>query len=221
LFVILTDMSSRKSLILASGSPRRKRILEQAGYRFEVIRPDIEEPDLQHPGILPSDLAQALAFFKARQVADNCGTGKVVLAADTVVAIGSEIFAKAEDAEQARQFLKTLSHNRHKVITAVALVDTDTGKRSIDFDSTIVEMRPMSDQEIEQYISTGAWKDKAGAYALQEGADEFVIQIKGSYTNVVGLPLELTLCLLETFGIHPHSATLRPQNGGADDEPSP
>jgi len=196
-------MSSGKSLILASHSARREQLLAEAGYGAQVIPPRIQEPNLAHEGLSPEDLAQALAYFKAREVADRCGVGKVVLAADTVVVLGEDILGKADGTDEARRMLKTLSRNTHRVITALAVIDSDTGRREIDFATTTVTMKPMSDDQIEDYIRTGFWQDKAGAYAVQQGADKYINRIEGSFTNVVGLPMELVGPILSVFAIHP------------------
>lgn len=196
-------MLSNKRLILASKSPRRRDLLDRAGYRFRVVPAELGEPDLEHPEMAPEDMAEALAYFKARQVADDVGPGHIVLGADTIVALGHEIFGKAEDAEQARSILKKLSHNQHRVITAVVVIDTDTDRRMLDFEVTHITMKPMTAQEIDSYIASGSWKDKAGAYAIQEGADKFVTDIVGSFENVVGLPVDLIVKMLAAFDVHP------------------
>jgi septum formation protein len=195
----------QKTLILASNSPRRRLLLAEAGYRFQCAPAKIAEPEPSGGESSPEQWAQALAYFKAREVADRCGPGHVVLGADTVVALGSQTFGKAETAEQARATLATLSHNPHRVITSLALIDTDTDRRLIDFEVSQVTMKPMSDEQIEDYVQSGSWQDKAGAYALQEGADKYVTQIVGSYDNVVGLPVTLARQMLAAFGIHPET----------------
>jgi len=196
-------MGSRKTLILASHSPRRARLLTEAGYRFDVVPADIEEPALAEEMVDPESLAQALAYFKARQVADRCGPDKIVLAADTIVAVEHNIVGKADDADHARKILKTLSHNTHQVISGVAVIDADSDRRRISFAATTVTMKPMSDDEIDDYIATGSWRDKAGAYAIQQGADKYIANLDGSFTNVVGLPMELVQRMLSAFDIHP------------------
>lgn len=196
-------MSSDRLLILASRSPRRRQLLEQHGFRVEVIPAELGEPNLVHDDSTPETVAEALAYFKARDVADRCEGDRVVLGADTVVALGNTMFGKADDADHAREILRTLSHNAHHVITAVAIVDTSSSHRLIEFSRSTVTMKPMSDEEIETYIASGSWRDKAGAYAIQEGADKFILNVEGSYTNVIGLPMELTTRMLARFGIHP------------------
>ena len=176
-------------LILASGSPQRKLLLEEAGYRFTVIVPPLEEPDDILAKLLPSQQAEALSFFKARCVADmhpNC----LVLGADTIVALGGEVMGKPADADDARRMLRALSGKRQAVITGVTLLGPG-GERLIASDVTNVTMRPISPTEIEDYIASGEWMGKAGAYAIQETADRFVQKLEGSFSNVVGLPMEM------------------------------
>ncbi|MBN1941909.1 MAG: septum formation protein Maf [Phycisphaerae bacterium] len=176
-------------LILASASPRRRELLAEAGYDFEVHSPVMEEPGDLPAGIPPAAYAESLAYFKARSVAEAYPRD-LVLGADTVVALGNRVLGKPADADDARRMLTELSHNRHAVITGVALVGPGE-RRSIASDITYVTMRPMSSREIEDYIASGEWQGKAGAYAIQETADKFIVKLEGSFTNVVGLPMEL------------------------------
>lgn len=176
-------------LILASSSPQRRDLLEQAGYDFEVIAPTIDEPDESFHGLSPAQKAESLAYFKARTVAD-LRPGRLVLGADTIVSVGVTVLGKAADADEARRMLGQLSSSRHEVITGVALVATD-GRRLISSDTTHLRMRTMTPDEIEDYVRSGEWIGKAGAYAIQETADRFVESVEGSFTNIVGLPMEL------------------------------
>ncbi len=180
-------------------------MLAEDGYQFEVVPAVIEEPTVKDSHIEPELLAEALAYFKGREVADKVGPGCVVLAADTVVTVDGQIYGKPEDADDARAMLKTLSHNVHEVITAVSLIDTDSRRRVIDFAKTTMTMTPMSCEQIEDYVDTGEWRGKAGGYAVQEGADKFVVNMEGSFSNVVGLPMELVRHMLASFDIHPHA----------------
>ena len=186
--------------VLASSSPRRRELLREAGYHFEIVEPPVEEPaDL---GLLcPREHAQAVAEFKACSV--SAGRPDVaVLGADTVVAALGRILGKPADADEARWMLRTLSHNRHSVITGVVLLGPG-GRQVVAAEKTFVTMRPMTEQEIDGYIASGEWCGKAGAYAIQETADRFITAVEGSFTNVVGLPMELTARLLSEAGILP------------------
>ena len=188
--------SERKNptLILASASPRRRELLAAAGYDFIVQPPTLEEPNHLPVNLPPVSYAESLAYFKARGVAET-HPGVRVLGADTVVAVHGKILGKPVDAVDARTMLRNLSHNRHAVITGVALVGPGE-ERIIAADVTYVTMRPMSERDIEDYVASGEWQGKAGAYAIQETADRFIVKLEGSFSNVVGLPMELLARLL-------------------------
>lgn len=180
--------------ILASASPRRRELLAQAGYEFEVHPPAREEPNHLPAGLPPEAHAESLAYFKARDVAERF-PHRLVLGADTVVAAGGEILGKPADARHARRMLEKLSRRRHAVITGLALLGPGD-RRILTHDVTYVTMRPLTAQEIEDYLASEEWRGKAGAYAIQETADRFVVKLEGSFTNVVGLPMELLERLL-------------------------
>jgi septum formation protein len=181
-------------LILASGSPRRRELLSRAGYAFTVIPPTVDECAVVPKLLRPNAYAESLAYFKARSVAENRRDARV-LGADTIVTLDGDILGKPDDADHARQMLSRLSRNRHAVITGVALLGPGHG-RVLASQTTWVCMRPMSDAEIDAYIDSGEWQGKAGAYAIQETADRFVTRLEGSFSNVVGLPMELIAKLL-------------------------
>ncbi|KPJ62503.1 MAG: hypothetical protein AMS15_03690 [Planctomycetes bacterium DG_23] len=185
-----------KRLILASSSPRRKELLKEAGYEFEVIEPVLGEIKLhQQP---PEIMVEAEAYAKARQVVDQAADA-VVIAADTLVSLGDKVIGKPEDTEQAIEFLKELSGTTHWVISGICLIDTATGDRLIAYDRTQVTMAQISDSEIEEYVASGQGLDKAGGYAIQESGDRFIKKIEGSFSNVVGLPLELLERMLKAL----------------------
>lgn len=175
-------------LVLASGSPRRRMLLEQMGYAFEVVPAQIDEQ--ADPGLPPERQAEALAERKAEAVAGQVGEA-LVLGADTLVACEGRVIGKAADAGEAREFLRLLTTHRHAVITGLCVLDTRTGEREVAHAVTWVRMRPMAEAELDAYIAGAGWRDKAGAYALQEGGDAFVEAIEGSESNVIGLPGEL------------------------------
>ena len=163
--------------------------MARAGYRFDVVAPAIDEPDQGPESIVPARQAEALAYFKARSVSDLC-SGRCVLGADTVVATANRVLGKPADAAEAREMLMGLSGTRHAVITGVALLASKV-QRLIASDVTYVTMRQITGGEIDDYVGSGEWIGKAGAYAIQETADRFVDAIEGSFTNIVGLPMEL------------------------------
>ena len=192
-----------RPLVLASGSPQRRNLLKDAGFAFDIDPADINEDD--HPaGLLPGGLAQWLALQKARTVAARHPRA-VVLGADTVVSAGGAILSKPHDADHARRMLRLLSGTTHACITGVAVLCMASGfERSTQVVST-VQMRPLTDDEVEAYIASDLWRGKAGAYGIQD-RDPFVTRITGEVSNIVGLPLPETIALLKDAGVHPASA---------------
>jgi len=185
-------------LILASASPRRRDILAKAGYVFDVIVPPLQEPQELPGGLSPRQQAEALAFFKARSVSESVPKD-LVLGADTVVAVGPTVLGKPDGPEDARRMLRTLSCSRHTVITGVALIGPGEFRR-IASDVTHVTMRPLTEADVDGYVRSGEWMGKAGAYAIQETADRFILSVEGSFSNVVGLPIERVGELLSACG---------------------
>jgi len=186
-------------LILASESPRRLALLAQAGITPEAVLPAaIDESVLK--GEQPRIHALRLAVEKARRV-ESEWTGKpaFILAADTVVAVGRRILPKARDAAEVRACLKLLSGRRHQVITAVALINPQ-GKLRTRIAMTRVSMLRLTEDEIGTYVESREGVGKAGGYAIQGRAEALVKEISGSYSNVVGLPLALTVALLKGAG---------------------
>ena len=181
-------------LILASASPRRKFLLKQLKIPFTVLPSRLFEPP---PGTLdPAIYARKLALAKARVVAKQAGTG-LVLGADTIVVIKGEILGKPADPADGIRMLSRLQGTTHKVITGVALVDAATGKEIQAHAVSSVTMKPLSLKEIARIAPKHL--DKAGGYAAQEKKDPVIKKVKGSYTNVVGLPMELVKKLLKSF----------------------
>jgi len=176
-------------------------LLEQAGLKFIVVVPSLPEPDEVFPKLPPTQQAEALAYFKARATAEDY-PDDYILGADTIVAHDGRVFGKASDSDHARRMLGELSGSRHQVVTGVALLGPE-GERLITSESTFVTMRKMTDQELDDYIRSGEWENKAGAYAIQETADRFVEKIEGSFSNVVGLPVELVIRMLHELKTHP------------------
>ncbi len=188
-------------LILASQSPRRKDLLTAAGVEFEIYLPQIEEKAESHWA--PDYCVQELARRKAEDVVLNLrkkyqsyDDSILILAADTIVSLGQEIFGKPRSPEEAYTMLKKLSHNCHHVLTGVCVWPLSWPYGLLGYASTSVIMRPMSDNEIQEYIDSGEPMGKAGAYAIQETADRFVEKLEGPWDNVVGLPMELVWQLI-------------------------
>ncbi len=193
------DLTPR--LILASRSPRRLSLLRAVGLSPKIMPADIDESPRADEQ--PKPYAARVALEKAQALL--APPDSVVLAADTVVALGSKILGKAEDDEHAHRLLGMLSGHTHTVHTAVAVLQTVRGKKSPevyeDLVSTEIRFRSLSDQEIARYVATGEPRDKAGAYGIQGEGGALVASVSGSYTNVVGLPLEESLRLLALAGI--------------------
>ena len=182
------------SLILASASPRRVSLLKQLKIPFTVVPSRMHEPP---PGLLdPATYTRKMALAKARVVAKQAGTGWV-LGADTVVVLKGEILGKPDDLGSGIRMLSRLQGTTHKVITAVALVDAATGKEKVVHAVSTVTMKPLSLKEIVRIAPKHL--DKAGGYAAQEKKDPVIKKVVGSYTNVVGLPMELVKKLLKSL----------------------
>lgn len=197
----------RPKLVLASASPRRLALLGQVGVTPDALRPaSIDETPkrAEMPRALVSRLARAKAEAARDQLADDTGLADAyVLAADTVVAVGRRILMKPKYVEEAVEALQLLSGRAHRVLTGVCLITPDDRQRLKIID-TRVRFKRLSRAEIEAYIASREWRDKAGGYAIQGLAGCFVQKIVGSYTNVVGLPLTEVTGLLagEGFPIH-------------------
>jgi|SRR5690606_23403093 len=188
-------------LVLASGSPRRRELLARAGVPFEVRPADVDERP--RPGETPRALAARLALEKARAVARALGPepARLVLGADTIVVLGADVLGKPADPDDAERLLGRLVGRAHRVLTAVALVESATlAARSALVESRVV-MRAAEPGEIRRYVATGEPLDKAGAYAAQGEGRRFIERIEGSETNVIGLPLDETLALLREAGL--------------------
>jgi septum formation protein len=188
------------AVILASASPRRRELLERAAVDFEVRPANVSER--REPGEPPALFARRLALAKARAVARTAGARppRLVLGADTIVVIDAEVLGKPTDAEHAVALLSRLLGRTHRVITAVALVESATQDARDAVVESTVRMRPASAEEVRAYVATGEPLDKAGAYAVQGLGRRFVEKIEGSESNVIGLPLEETLGLLSEAG---------------------
>ena len=201
-------MALKYKLILASGSPRRVDLLNQAGIEPSRLMPmDIDEAPRKSEH--PRSLARRLSTEKAEAAlaaikGDITWKGSYILAADTVVAVGRRILGKAEFADEASSSLNLLSGRSHWVYTGVCLVTPDRKIRQ-KIVETKVRFKRLSGFEIENYLASGQWRGKAGAYGIQGLAGTFVQKMVGSYTNVVGLPLYETILLLTGEGFDVHS----------------
>lgn len=196
-------MKIKPQFILASASPRRKLLLEKAHFAFDIITSGVDESAFDTEGISSTEHTMQLAFAKAKDVAKQ-HPNKIVLGADTLVDFDGLIIGKPDDADHAEQITRMLFSAPHKVITGVAIVRIDPLVEIIEADTTIVYPKQLTEEQIAEHIRKEDWKGKAGAYGIQESGDEFVERIEGSFTNVIGLPMELTEKLLARLDIHPH-----------------
>ena len=202
------------SLILASGSPRRREILARMGLEFEIHPPDLDETAL--PGEAPENLVVRLARSKARAVAESLQSNprRWVLGSDTVVVLDGETIGKPRDAEDAVQMLLRLTGRTHRVITGIAVVDALSGRAEEQAVISEVVMRPAEETEIRGYVATGESLDKAGAYALQGEGRRFVTRVMGSQSNVIGLPIDATRALLARAAGGGHPPETNPDRRG-------
>jgi len=190
--------TARPAIVLASRSPRRRELLAVMGLDFEVVPSPLPEPMTRAHPVRPAAWAEALAFFKASSVT-AVRPRAVVIGADTVVTDGRRLFGQPADADEARTILSALSGTAHQVITGVAVV-APVG-RWIGHEVTRVRMKPMSPRQLDDYIGSGLWQGKAGAYGIQDRDEPFVELLGGSFNNVVGLPTDLLRQLLQRAGV--------------------
>lgn len=177
-----------KKIILASNSPRRKEILENLNIKFDVLSPDTDESSVDK--MLPPELyVENLASLKAFAAAKETVLQKIIIGADTVVALDDKILLKPKDDDDAFNMLKILSGRVHSVYTGICVVNSHTAKSCIAYEKTDVYFRNLDDDEILRYIQTGESADKAGAYGIQGLGSLFIEKIDGDYFNVVGLPV--------------------------------
>jgi septum formation protein len=186
--------------ILASQSPRRLELLSAAGFEFQTITADVEEKYLLH--LTLRELTLCNARRKVGAVARLYPSG-VVLAADTLVALDGEIMGKPRDLQDAARILRQLSGRVHEVCTAVCIVHLACARQTSFREISRVRFRRLNRGQIDRYLAKVNPLDKAGAYAAQGHGGEIIAQVEGSFSNVVGLPMERTLPALREFGIEP------------------
>ena len=185
-------------LVLASGSPRRRQLLEEAGYKFEIILPSV--PEVSSPWLTIRETTMCNAMRKAAEVA-RITTGAVVLGADTLVTLDGRVIGKPADLTDATKILRRLSGRVHEVWTSVFICHAGSGQTQSFQEISHVHFRKLNQRAIANYLAKVDPLDKAGAYAAQGYGIEIIERIEGSYTNVVGLPMEETERVLRAFGI--------------------
>ena len=186
---------NKPTLILASASPRRRELLSLTGLPYQIDAPDVDETCSLPPREAVKELSRRKAMAAAK-----LHPGCVILAADTLVSVDDKALGKPQDTEDAFRMLSMLSGRWHQVYTGVTVVDRNGDLRS-EADVTDVHFEEMSEDAIRRYIATGEPMDKAGAYAVQGIAGLWIDQLRGSHTNVIGLPMALTRRLLESCGL--------------------
>jgi len=190
-----------KKIILASKSIDRSKILNRLNIPFEILTTNINESDYKDKYSEPIDLVKELAkvkVLKAKELLKNEEIGTVVIAADTIVEFNGKIIGKAQNEEEAFQILKSLINRSHNLITGIALTSIDDPKIIVDYDITVVTFTELSEDDIRNYIKTEEWKGRAGAYSIRDRASLFIKEIRGSPSNVIGLPMQKIFKILKS-----------------------
>ncbi|GAA0240982.1 Maf family protein [Metaclostridioides mangenotii] len=188
------------NIVLASASPRRKEILENYNVKFNIIKSEIDEVILGHES--PVQAVVRLALEKGMDVASK-NQGDLVIAADTIVVLDDTILGKPKDESDAYKTLNSLSGREHQVVTGISLINLAENKKVVDYVVSKVKFKHLSDKVISDYLKTGEFQDKAGAYGVQGYGALLVDEIKGDYFNIVGLPIsKLSDLLIKYFDIN-------------------
>ncbi len=184
-------------IILASSSPRREEMLKKYNLQPIIFPSEIEEKQIE--GETPEQVVMALAFEKSLWVSKHFSNGEIIIGADTIVVLENRILGKPRDEKEAFEILSFLSGKGHRVITGVCIIKANSDTKIIDYETTTVRFRHLSEEQILRYIQTKEPMDKAGAYGIQGYGEILVDKIDGSYSNVVGLPLGKLDYLLNKF----------------------
>ena len=190
-----------KKIILASKSSDRSELINRLNIPFEALNTNINESDYKERISEPIELVKELAkvkVLKAKEMLVNEEKGTVVIAADTIVELNGKIIGKAQNETEAFQMLKTLVNSSHNLITGIAITEIGDSKVVIDYDNTVVTLLDLSDDDIRNYIKSGEWKGRAGAYSSRDRASLFIKEIRGSPSNVIGLPMQKIFKILKT-----------------------
>ena len=189
-----------RKIILASKSIDRSKILNRLNISFEILNTNINESDYRDRYSDPIDLVRELAkvkALKAKELLKSEEVGTIIIAADTIVEINGKIIGKAQNEIDAFQILKSLANRSHNLITGIALTSIDDPKIIVDYDITVVTFTELSEDDIRNYIKTEEWKGRAGAYSIRDGASLFIKEIRGSPSNVIGLPMHKIFKILK------------------------
>jgi septum formation protein len=197
-------------IILASESEWRKELFAWLDLPFDVMPSNVDESIIEWDE--PEEVVATLAAMKARAVAKQLNEqrvfgaddeeGLLVVGADTVISIDGEIIGKPDNREHAKAVIQKLSGKKHEVWTGVCLINTDTNEHMVEVARTEVEFRPIGEEELERYLNTNEWQGKAGGYQIQGAIKPFIKDLKGSYTNVIGLPLLTLVDMFEQWGVY-------------------
>ena len=182
-----------KKIILASKSSDRSELINRLNIPFEALNTNINENKYKKQISEPIELVKELAkvkALKAKNMLINEESGTVVIAADTIVELNGKIIGKAQNEAEAFQMLKGLANRSHNLITGIAITEIGDSKVLLDYDTTVVTLLDLSDQDIRNYIRIGEWKGRAGAYSSRDRASLFIKEIQGSPSNVIGLPMQ-------------------------------
>lgn len=190
-------LSMHTRLVLASQSPRRSQLLSAYGYQFEIIAPDPTAECGVCSRETPPELVARLALQKGENVAARINTG-LIISCDTVAECHGQVLGKPENRDHAREMLRRLRGKVHRVYSGLCLWSRPDDEKHVEVAVSRLRMDPLSDALIEQYLDSGAWEGKAGAFGFQDGLD-WVHLLEGSATNVVGLPMELLADMMATF----------------------
>ncbi|MCK4525174.1 MAG: septum formation inhibitor Maf [Candidatus Andersenbacteria bacterium] len=189
----------KRKIILASGSPQRKKLLETIGLDFEIEKSNYKE-DISEK-IPAYKLAQKLALGKAQDVAQK-HKNAIIIGADSFVVLGKEFLGKPHTPQKAKEILKKISGKKHQLITGIAIIDTKRNKIFTDYEITEVWLKKLNAKEINSYVKTKEPLDKAGGYAIQGIGSILIEKINGNYTNVVGLPINKVYKYLLKLGVN-------------------
>ena len=190
-----------KRIILASKSVDRYKILNRLNISFETLDTNINESNYKDQYSDPFDLVKELAkakALKAKELLRSEEIGTIIIAADTIVEFNGKIIGKAKNEIEAFQILKSLANRSHNLITGIAITSVDDTKIIIDYDTTVVTFLDLSDDDIRNYIKSDEWKGRAGAYSIRDRASLFIKEIRGSPSNVMGLPIQMIFEILKT-----------------------